>query len=344
MKIKTVVLAIACLMGSSWVQAAEQPHVTIYATGGTIAGASKSNIDSTDYKAGSLGVDKLIQAVPEIKQFADVSGVQISNVGSPDVNQKTLLSMTKAINKDLAKPSTHGVVVTHGTDTLEETAFFLDMTVNSDKPVVIVGAMRPATAISADGAMNLYDAVKLASVDAAKGRGAMVAMNDRISPAYYVTKTNTHAVETFAAPEQGYIGGFISGQPYFYYADTKPINKPNFDITTVTTLPKVVILYSYQDQSGELLKDAIKDGAKGIVIAGTGDGSTPSWIQDTIKQAMKDGIPVVVASRVPTGYVSTHENAIGSGFYNPQKSKIILELALAKGEKIPQIRHYFAQL
>ncbi|SJN54596.1 L-asparaginase 2 precursor [Vibrio ruber DSM 16370] len=320
------------------------PHVTIYATGGTIAGSSASNVDSTDYKAGSLGVDKLIHAVPELKGFADVSGVQIANVGSPDIDKKTLLNMAKTINEDLAKDETHGVVVTHGTDTLEETAFFLDLTVNSKKPVVVVGAMRPATAISADGAMNLYDAVKLASVDEANGRGTMVAMNDRISPAYYVTKTNTHAVETFQAPEAGYLGGFISGQPYFYYKNTQPMEKPHFDISDIKELPKVDILYSYQDQDDSLIKAAIKNGAKGIVIAGTGDGSTPSWIQDAIKDAMKKGIPVVVASRVYTGYVSTHDNAIGSGFYNPQKSKVILELALAKGESVDEIRKYFAKL
>ncbi|WP_137168534.1 asparaginase [Salinimonas lutimaris] len=324
--------------------AAERPQVTIYAMGGTIAGAASSNLDSTGYVSGSLGVQTLIDAVPELKSFADVSGRQVANLESSDVDRTLLLKLAKTIHADLAKPDTSGVVVTHGTDTLEETAFFLDLTTRSPKPVVIVGAMRPATAISADGAMNLYDAVKLAASDSARHRGAMVVMNDRISPAMFVTKTDTHAVEAFQSPEAGYLGGFINGQPYFYYAPTQPVNKPHFDISEVESLPDVSILYSYQDQDDTLIRAAIKNGAKGIVIAGTGNGSIPGRIKPAVKEAMARGIPVVIASRIDAGYVTANDEAIGSGFYNPQKAKIILSLALARHDSMETIRGYFATL
>jgi L-asparaginase len=324
--------------------AADKPGVTIYATGGTIAGESKSNTDTTNYKIGSLGVEVLIKAVPELKNVASVSAEQFSNIGSFDFTQELLLKLSKAINSKLAEKDTHGVVIIQGTATAEETAFFLDLTVKSSKPVVVVGAMRPATAISADGPMNLLEAVTLAASKDAENRGTMVVLNDRIAPAFYVTKTNSNTLDTFRAADQGYLGTFISGVPKFYYEPAKPVGKPVFDVSKLETLPKVTILYSYQDQDAALLDAAVKDGAKGIVIAGTGNGSIPSSLKAKIAELMAKGIPVVRSTRTGSGFVTTEHfgnGGIGAGYFNPQKSRILLMLALAEGAGVEKIRTYF---
>lgn len=337
---KTMAALMLCTSFASFANA-DKPTVKIYATGGTIAGSSESNMDTTDYKAGKIGVDLLISAVPELKDFAHVIGEQIANTDSNNINQNILLKLSKAINLQLADAKTSGVVVTHGTDTLEETAFFLDLTVKSDKPVVIVGAMRPATAISADGGMNLLEAVRLASDDDAKHRGAMVVLNDRIGSAFYTTKTNSTMLDTFKATEQGYLGAFLSGEPHFYYEPTKPVDKPYFDISHVKQLPKVKILYSYQDQDPALLHAAVKAGAKGIVIAGTGNGSLSDVMLEAVQEIMDKGIPVVRSTRTGNGFVTPKQEGIGSGVYNPQKAKVLLSLALAHGDNLETIRNYF---
>ncbi|HGM5492813.1 TPA: type II asparaginase [Serratia fonticola] len=320
---------------------AGKPQVTILATGGTIAGSSASKTDTTDYKAGSVGIDTLIAAVPEMAQVAEVKGEQISNTISGDVNDKVLLTLSKRVNQLLNQQGQQGVVITHGTDTLEETAFFLDLTVNSKQPVVMVGSMRPATAISADGPMNLLEAVTLATTRQAENRGTLVVLNDRIGSAFYTSKTNSTTLDTFKAAEPGYLGLFVSGQPKFYYSAAQPIDKTFFDVSKLTSLPKVEILYSYQAQDTAMLDAALKSGAKGIIIAGNGNGNVSSNMEAAIGELHKQGIPVVMSTRTGTGYVSTKSFAIGSGFLNPQKSRVLLQLALASGADLPQIATYF---
>ncbi|KAF1020389.1 MAG: L-asparaginase [Paracidovorax wautersii] len=317
------------------------PGVTIYATGGTIAGSSASNTDTTNYKAGSIGIQTLIDAVPEMKKVASVTGEQIANVGSSDINGEILLKLSKAINAKLAEPGTQGVVVTHGTDTLAESAFFLDMTVNSPKPVVVVGAMRPATAISADGPMNLLNAVTLAASPDAVGRGTLITLNDRIGSAFYTIKTNSTTVDTFKAEEQGYLGAFIGAQPKFWYSPATPTGKLFFDVSRVTTLPKVVILYAYQDQDAALIDAAIRDGAKGIVIDGSGNGSVNSAVKKRIAELDQQGFPVVRATRTNSGVVTPKTEGIGSGVYSASKARWLLTLALAQGASVAQIKGYF---
>lgn len=321
----------------------DKPGVTIYATGGTIAGSSKSNIDTTNYTSGDIGIQQLLDAVPELEEIAIVTGEQIANTGSSNIDQAILLKLSKAINKQLATPDTHGAVVTHGTDTLEETGFFLDLTVDSDKPVVMVGAMRPATAIGADGPFNLLEAVTLAASDKAMGRGAMIVINDRIGSAFYATKTNAIMLDTFKAIEQGYLGAFVSAQPHFYYGPVKPTNKPNFDISNVDSLPKVDILYGYQDADSFLFSAAIENGAKGIILASTGNGSVPKRMDEAVKKAMANGIPVIRSTRTGNGIVSAKEMGIGSGIYNPQKARILLMLVLSQTDDMEKIRAYFEQ-
>lgn len=321
--------------------AQDKPGVTIYATGGTIAGVAASNTDTTNYKAGSLGVEVLIKAVPELKSYATVTGEQISNVGSFDMGETILLKLAKTINTQLADQKTQGVVVTHGTDTIEETGFFLDLTVRSKKPVVLVGAMRPATAISADGPMNLLEAVVLAASPASADRGSMIVLNDRIASAYYVSKTNSTALDTFKVPEQGYLGSFVGVTPHFFYTPAKPTGKPSFDVSQLDALPKVMILYSHQDQDPALVDAAVKAGAKGIVIAGLGNGNVPSSLKPTIQRLMSQGIPVVRATRAGAGFVSAKDEGIAAGIFNPQKARILLSLALAEGASMDKIKTYF---
>ena len=319
-----------------------KPGVTIYATGGTIAGASKSSTDTTTYKAGSIGVQALIDAVPELTSVATITGEQVANVASNDITTTLLLKLSQTINRQLAQPGTHGVVVTHGTDTLEETAFFLDLTTStSGKPVVIVGAMRPATAISADGPFNLLQAVSLAAAKSAEGRGAMVVMNDRIGSAFYNTKTNTTAVDTFRSVEQGYLGMFIGTEPRFYYSPALPTGKLAFDVSGITALPKVSIVYMHEDQDNEQLDAAIRAGAKGVVIVGNGNGSVPTIVRTRIDELTKQGYPVVRASRTGSGFSTKKVEGIGAGTLNAQKARMLLMLGLAQGADITRLRSYF---
>lgn len=190
---------------------AEKPNVYILATGGTIAGSAASNTQMTGYKAGALGVQTLLNAVPEIQKVANCMGEQIASIGSESMTVEIWLKLANRINELLARKDVDGIVITHGTDTLEETAYFLNLVVKSDKPVVIVGAMRPATAISADGPVNILNAVTLAADESARNRGVMIAMNDNINGARDVQKSNTLRVDTFVSPELGYLGYFEGG-------------------------------------------------------------------------------------------------------------------------------------
>lgn len=210
----------------------------------------------------------LINAVPQILNVSNVAGVQISNVGSEDITSSILLSLSKEINRVVCgDPTMVGAVVTHGTDTLEESAFFLDATVNCGKPVVVVGAMRPATAISADGPCNLLEAVTVAASPASRNRGAMVVLNDRIASAYYVVKLDANTLDTFKALEMGYLGEMISDQPFYFYPPVTPTGKTVIEISNITSIPRVDILYSYQDMYNDTLYNAIQSGAKGIVVS-----------------------------------------------------------------------------
>jgi L-asparaginase len=348
MKFASRTLLCAALLSCNLAQAqthpeppASLPAVTIYATGGTIAGAAARNTDTTNYRAGSIGIQTLIDAVPELRQVAQVSGEQVANVGSSDVSGAILLQLAKTINAKLSEPGTQGVVVTHGTDTLAESAFFLDLTVNSPKPVVVVGAMRPATAISADGPMNLLNAVTLAASPSAHNRGVLITLNDRIASAFYAIKTNSTTLDTFKAEEQGYLGAFIGGQPHFWYSAATPTGKLFFDVSRIASLPKVVILYAYQDQDTALIDAAIQSGARGIVIDGSGNGSVNSTVKARLAELERQGFPVVRATRTNSGVVTPKSEGIGAGAYSASKARWLLSLALAQGASYAQIKSYF---
>ncbi|WP_068620484.1 type II asparaginase [Paenibacillus tuaregi] len=323
------------------------PNIKILATGGTIAGSSASNTDTTGYKAGALGVDTLINAVPEMKSMANVSGEQIANVGSPDITNEILLKLAKRVNELLARNDVDGIVITHGTDTLEETAYFLNLVVKSDKPVVVVGSMRPATAMSADGPFNLYNAVKVAADKQSDGKGVLVMLNDRIGAARYITKTNTTAVDTFKSSEQGYLGAVVGDKVYYYNQPTrKHTTSTPFDISKLDKLPQVDVLYEYENNSRYLYDAAVAAGAKGIVVAGSGDGSLSSASEAGAIDSGKKGVLIVRSTRVGSGTVApssedAKRNFVSSDSLNPQKSRILLMLALTLTNDVNKIQTFF---
>jgi L-asparaginase len=227
------------------------PLVWVLSTGGTIAGAGASSTNLAEYKGGTILGEQLVKAVPEIQQYAKVKVEQIVNVGSPDITLDNLLTLANVINKIFAEdPNVAGVVVTHGTNTLEETAYFLNLTIKHERPVILVGAMRPSTAISAGGPLNLLNAVRTAIASDARGKGVLIVMNDEINGARDVTKTNTYRVETFRSPEFGYLGYVDEDKVTFYRASTKRHTvKSEFDVSGLRELPKVDIVYSYIEPS-----------------------------------------------------------------------------------------------
>ncbi|KAM0323943.1 hypothetical protein ACHAQA_008524 [Verticillium albo-atrum] len=320
------------------------PNITIFATGGTIAGSAASNTATTGYTAGVLGVDVLIQAVPELWNISNVKGVQVANVDSGSITPEILLNLTSLIQKSADDPYCQGIVVTHGTDTLEESAFFLDLTVKTEKPVVVVGAMRPATALSADGPMNLIEAVTLAASPNSLGRGTMVVLNDRIGSAFYTTKTHSNSLDTFKAVEQGYLGFFLDAEPIFYYRPVLPIGRVHFDVSGATELPEVDILFGHQLLNPALARAAVETGAKGLVLAGMGAGGWTSAGMEEIKNLVEEhGTQVVVSSRTMGGFVQTEGsgNMYGGQNLNPQKARIMLQLALYAGYRSEQLATLF---
>jgi L-asparaginase len=312
---------------------ASLPNITIFATGGTIAGSASSNTATIGYQAGSIGIQTLINAVPSMLNISNIKGVQVANIGSPNITPAILLNITKQIQAELDSPYCQGVVVTHGTDTLEETAFFLALTVRTEKPIVIVGAMRPATAISADGPENLLASVTLAASRDALGRGPMVVLNDRIASAYYVTKSNANQLDTFKAPEQGYLGYFINIKPKFYFPPSLPLGRQYFDVTHTDVLPLVDIHYGHQGLNPALITASVQSGAKGIVLAGMGAGGWTTPGSATVAEAIGNGTIVVNSHRSQDGIVPymNSQTGIASGLLNPQKSRILLQLAINAG-------------
>jgi len=329
-------------------ESAAQKNVVILATGGTIAGAAASGTQS-GYTSGAVTIDAMLAAVPGIDKLAKVKGEQISNVGSQDMSFEIMLKLAKRINELAPKGDVDGFVVTHGTDTMEETAYFLNLTVKTDKPVVLVGSMRPSTAVSADGPLNLYNAVAVASDPQAKGRGVLVVMNDTIHAAHSLTKMSTTAVETFMSPGRGVVGVTHYGKQDWYNTPSwKHTKASEFDVSSVTKLPRVDVVFADADMSADLITASAEKGAKGIVIAGVGNGNMNKTSVDAAAAAVKKGVVVVRSSRVPTGHVGRNVELdddklgfVASQELNPQKSRILLSLALLKERSASDIQRLY---
>ena len=326
----------------------EKSNIKILATGGTIAGKADSNTATTGYKAGALGIDELINAVPSVKDFANVSGEQICNIDSRDMTDDIWLKLAERCNKLLAEKNVDGIVITHGTDTLEETAYFLNLTVKSSKPIVMTGAMRPATAISADGSRNILDAVRVAVDKKSFGQGVLVVLNGQINSARDVTKTNTLSLETFKSPEFGALGFVNDGVVEFYRKVLRShTTESEFDISGLENLPFVKIIYGAANDDSLFVNAAIDAGVKGIVYAGMGNGSVHKFAEESLARATAQGIAVVRSTRVGSGAVVAAEksyaekNFIDGDSLNPQKAQILLRLALTKTDDPKEIQKIF---
>jgi L-asparaginase len=322
------------------------PQVAVLATGGTIAGTGGSETQTTGYKSGVLTADALLKSVPSLEKVAQVSGEQVSNVGSENITNEVLLKLAKRVNHLLGQPDIAGVVITHGTDTLEETAYFLNLVVKSDKPVVVTGSMRPSTAISADGPSNILQAVTVAASPAARGRGVMVVLNDRIGSARYTTKTNANTLDTFKSVDDGYIGILIDQVPHFETSVAKlQTTQTPFDVSKLDSLPEVDIVYGHQNDGGYMYDAAVAHGARGIVVAGVGAGSESLLTLPSIKKAVEKGVIVVRSSRTGSGYVPEDPAYIGllGNNLNPQKARILLMLALTVTSDPARIQQMFDQ-
>ena len=343
-------LFLAALVVLCSLTAAAKPNVYILATGGTIAGQGVSST-KTNYHAGGVAIQTLIDAVPAMTEIANITGEQVVNIGSQDMTVNVWLTLANRINELLADPSVDGIVVTHGTDTMEETAYFLNLTVHSNKPVVLTGAMRASTAISADGPLNLYNAVVTAAAPESVGKGVLVVMNGIILDAHATVKMNTIDVQTFQAPNSGPLG-YIFNSKVFYNDVTvkKHTDQSVFDVTGLKELPKVGIVYSYADIDADVMKPFLDGGYKGIVHAGLGNGNYHKNLFPTLLEARKKGILVVRSSRCPTG-PTTLDNEVDDAAYqfvasqelNPQKARILLMLALTKTDDWQKIQQYFME-
>ena len=311
------------------------PGVTVLATGGTIAGAQTPH-SKGGYRSGFFSIESLILAAPGVESLARLEAVHVASIGSQDMSESVWRALALGSQAALEQPETAGVVVTHGTDTMEETAYFLNLVVRSQKPVVLVGAMRPATAMSADGPMNLYNAVATAAHPGASGRGVLVVANDEIHFAREVAKTNTTQVGTFKSTNRGLAGLVSSARIHFYGA---PVRRHTLDsefrLSKRGKLPRVDIVYAHAGMGPDLIEASVRAGARGIVLAGVGNGNANRGAVAAAAAAARAGIALVRSSRTGGGVVERNVEMdddrlgfIASDELNPQKARILLMLGL----------------
>lgn len=324
------------------------PNVVILATGGTIAGSAESQTEA-GYQSGAVGVEVLINAVPQLKDIAVVTGEQVASIGSQDMNDEVWLKLGKRVNEIVAKADVSGVAITHGTDTMEETSYFLHLVVKSDKPVVLTGSMRPSTAMSADGPLNIYNAVAIAGDPGARGRGVLVTVDDDIHSAHDIVKTHTTDVGTMSSGEAGLVGATLFGKNTWYRTPAQVhTSKSEFSIDGVTRLPRVDIIYAHANMSPDIITSAAEKGARGLVIAGVGDGNMTAPALEAVKAVVAKGVVVVRSSRVNGGIIRRNIEVnddelktVASMELNPAKARVLLQLALLKTQDPAKIQDYF---
>lgn len=325
-----------------------KPKVVILATGGTIAGVAQSGTDAA-YQSGTLPVEALIQSLPEASELAELSGVQIAATGSQDMNDVIWMKLAREVDRLLGDESVSGVVITHGTDTLEETAYFLNLVVDRDKPVVMTGAMRPATALSADGPLNLYNSVAVAASEKAQGHGVVVVVDDFIHGAREVSKCHTLTVQAFESPNLGLLGAVHFGD-FRMFRKPQKVHTTNsvFSIQSMEELPRVDVVYAHSNMKEHLVRASVENGAKGIVLAGVGNGNASAVVIDALADAVKEGLVVVRSTRSSSGAVLRNKEIDddGLGFVvsdqlNPSKARVLLQLGLTLTNDVQQIQEYF---
>ena len=321
------------------------PTVVVLATGGTIAGAGSLG-KATNYRPGQLDVNTLVDMAEGAHDIATVRAVQICNVNSDDITADHWLSLARTIDEMAEDPDIDGFVITHGTDTLDETAYFLNLVVKTDKPVVLTGAMRPATATSPDGPMNLLQSIALAGNQQARGRGVMVVFSDGIFGGRDVRKISTFQTDAFSASDFGCMGYVIDGEPHFYNASSKAhTTATEFAVEDIRELPSVAVAYFAIDSNPDVLDFFVQSGARGIVIAGAGSGCYSKAWNDRVVALASSGVPVVRSSRIGAGMI-THDDAYGGNLITgndlaPQKAAVLLRLALTRTNDPVQIQAMF---
>ena len=344
----------ASLVLSAWASCAlaqaAKPNVVILATGGTIAGAGASTVNSATYAAAKVPVDKLIAGLPELSQVANVKGEQVFQIASESFTNDNLLKLGRRVSALVKQADVDGVVVTHGTDTLEETAYFLNLVIHTDKPIVVVGSMRPGTALSADGALNLLNAVTVAGSRDAMGKGVLVTMNDEIQSGRDVSKTVNLKTEAFKS-QWGALGMTIEGRNYWFRAPIKRHTaQSEFNIDNIDTLAAVEIVYSYGNVPRTQFDAVGKTGIKALVHGGPGNGSVADRIVPVLQDLRSQGVHVIRSSRVPDGFVLRNAEQPDDKYdwvvahdLKPQKARILAAVALTQTNDTQELQRIFWQ-
>jgi L-asparaginase len=323
------------------------PRITILTTGGTIAASGSEVSATTIYRLDPLR-DPVADLMPSLTAEADVRIEPFCHVPSHDLDLETVIRLARRIEELRSTGMADGVVVTHGTDTLEETAFLLELVLARSCPVILTGATRPSSALSADGPLNLLNAVRVAASPKAAGHGILVCLNDRIGVARFIAKTHTSAPDAFQANEQGFLGA-VTGAEISFFSTGCPDRMPQFSLAALGELPRVEILYGHLGMNARMFELAVQDGAQGIVFAATGNGSMPANFKPALVHARDAEIMVVRASRVGNGSVSagpvdTECGTIPAGWLSPQKARLLLMLALSQTNDRNRIAEYFRSL
>ena len=327
---------------------AAKPHVVVLATGGTIAGAGASAAHSATYAAAKVPVDKLLAGLPELSNVAKVSGEQVFQIASESFTNEHLLKLGQRVSALSKQADVDGIVITHGTDTLEETAYFLNLTVRTNKPIVVVGSMRPGTALSADGALNLYDAVSVAASKDAAGKGVLVTMNDEIQSGRDVHKHINIKTEAFKS-QWGPLGMVVEGKNYWFRAPVKRhTTQSEFNIDDIKTLPAVDIVYGYGNMNTTGIEAYGKVGVKALIHAGTGNGSVAAQAVESLKALRSQGVQIVRSARVPDGFVLRNAEQPDDKYdwvvahdLRPQKARILAMVALTKTQDSKELQRIF---
>ena len=337
-----------CLIFSVSTFAVTKPRITILATGGTIAGTAESATQAS-YTPGVISIDEIISSVPGIKDIAELTGIQVCNISSQNMTPDIWLRLHSIIDSLFTNNIADGVIITHGTDTMEETAYFLNLTVRHPKPVVLTGSMRPSSSLSPDGPYNLFNSVALASSPDSRGKGVMVVMNDYIFSADDVTKSHTVNTNAFSCPNMGPLGYMRGGKPVFTReSETRHTINSEFKLTGISVLPKVEIVYGYAFSSGVALTALIDSGVEGVVIAGVGHGNYNREYADEIEKGYNKGVRFVRSARIIRGGVDKAAEEFDArhpvaGLKSPQKARILLMLALTKTSYSREIQRMFNQ-
>ena len=325
------------------------PRIAVVGTGGTISSLGASSLDVLDYPdfGRKLGCEALLERFPETRLVADPVPVTFRQVGSTEIGPNEWVGLRALIHRIAREdPAVAGFVIPHGTATIEETAFFLNLTLATSQPVVVVGAQRPASALGTDAGMNLVNALRVAGSAEARGKGVLVVLNDEIHAARDVVKTSTYRLQTFRSVDFGALGHADGDGVYFYRAPTRP-HMPDtpFAGLELAALPRVEIIYSYAGADGALVDAAVAAGAHGIVSAGFAPGSPTPEQRSAFERAAKSGIVVVQCSRA-SGRVAPRRRLRESGIvagedFSPQKARILLMLALSTTSDITRIQPLF---